>query len=152
MALSVQPLILTLMRFEDFEHFRVRTDTEPPALEHTPCRTTIDDEIGDGTSVATLMRRADQHRVFCSFGFSEPEATAEAKARWETVWLGYADERGDFASFTRQKGTELWDVTFSGGSSDVRLSGNGVGYEQGLALIAQALGGQMPKEFTVTRS
>lgn len=110
------------------------------------------DEHRGGARVQAGLRRADQHRVFSEFGFSEPDATAEAKARWETVWLGYADERGDFASLTRQKGTELWEVTFSGGRNDVCLSGNGVGYEQGIALIAQALGGQMPKEFNVTRS
>lgn len=147
------PRILTLMRFEDFEHFRVRTDVVPPVLMHDePCFTTIDEEIGDGTSVATLMRVADQHRMSCQYGFSEPEATAEANARWETVWLTYTDERGPFAFLKRQKGTELWDVTFSGGKYDVRLSGNGVGYEQGIALVCQAMGEHMPQEFAVTHA
>jgi hypothetical protein len=141
------------MRFEDFEHFHVRTnDIVPPVLTHIePCNTTIDDEIGDGTSVATLMRVADQHRTFCQYGFSEPEATAEANARWESVWLTYTDKPGAIAFLRRQKDTELWDVIFCGGDWDQRISGNGVGYEQGLALVFRIMGDQMPEDFAVSR-
>jgi hypothetical protein len=140
------------MRFEDFEHFLVYTNFEPAVLAHAkPCNTTIDQEVGNGTSVATLMRVADQHRRFCEYGFSETEATADANARWETVWLSYPDERGGFAFLTRQKGTELWDVNFCSETHDVRLSGEGVGYERGLALIFEAMGELLPQDFVVSR-
>jgi hypothetical protein len=140
------------MRFEDFEHFRVHTDVLPPALTHDePCSTSLVGEIGHRPSVATLMRFADQHRVYCQYGFSEPEATAEANARWETVWLLYPDGTDTFAFLTRQKGSELWDVTLAVGGPDANLSGDGVGYEQALVLVFRAMGEQMPHEFIVTR-